>query len=155
LSRRSWAGALLAIGGATLLHRGPTRRCLVYAGLGLDTTHKPRGTAAALPAREGGKVAKSVHVHRPRTELYYFWRDLGNLPRFMEHLQSVTTRDEARSHWVAKAPAGMSVEWEAEVYNEQEPELIAWRSLEGSDIHHAGSVHFEPAPGGRGTIVRV
>jgi uncharacterized membrane protein len=62
---------------------------------------------------------------------------------------------EGRSHWVAKAPAGTTVEWDAEVYNEKENEMIAWRSLEGSQVDNAGSVHFTPAPGGRGTQVRV
>jgi uncharacterized membrane protein len=73
----------------------------------------------------------------------------------MKHLESVKVTGGDRSHWVAKGPAGTSVEWDAEVYNEKENELIAWRSLEGSQVDNAGSVHFESAAGGRGTIVRV
>jgi uncharacterized membrane protein len=73
----------------------------------------------------------------------------------MNHLESVTTTGEGRSHWVAKAPAGSTVEWDAEIYNEKENELIAWRSLEGADVDNAGSVRFEPAAGDRGTTVRV
>jgi uncharacterized membrane protein len=72
----------------------------------------------------------------------------------MNHLESVTTTGEGRSHWVAKAPAGTTVQWDAEIYNEKEGELIAWRSLEGADVDNAGSVRFEPAGAG-GTTVRV
>lgn len=73
----------------------------------------------------------------------------------MEGLQSVTRLDDKTSHWVAIGPGGKKVEWDAEIYNEKEGELIAWRSLSGSDITNAGSIHFEEAPGGRGTYVKV
>jgi uncharacterized membrane protein len=98
---------------------------------------------------------KSLTVGRPAAEVYAFWRDFENLPRFMRHLESVTVIDEKRSHWKAKAPAGKSVEWDAVITEERENELIAWRSVAGSDVHNAGSVRFMPAPGGRGTEVRV
>jgi uncharacterized membrane protein len=78
-----------------------------------------------------------------------------NLPRVMSHIESVQMIDERRSHWVAKAPVGSKVEWDAEIIDDRPNELIAWRSLEGSDVEHSGSVRFERAPGGRGTIVRV
>jgi len=96
-----------------------------------------------------------VTVNKSPGELYRFWRNFENLPRFMNHLESVKVIDGNRSHWVAKAPLGMTVEWDAVIHNEQENELIAWRSLEGADIPNAGSVRFERAPGGRGTIVKV
>jgi uncharacterized membrane protein len=102
---------------------------------------------------EGIKVEHTITVNRPREEVYHFWRQLENLPRFMDHLESVTVLDEDRSHWVAKAPAGTKVEWDASIQDEIENELIAWRSLPGSDIDNAGSVHFLPA--GEGTEVRV
>jgi uncharacterized membrane protein len=86
-------------------------------------------------------------------EVYHFWRQLENLPRFMDHLESVTVLDENRSHWVAKAPAGTKVEWDATIHNEIEDELLAWRSLPGADVDNAGSVHFTPR--GQSTVVRV
>jgi uncharacterized membrane protein len=73
----------------------------------------------------------------------------------MGHLESVRTIDDKRSHWVAKAPRGARIEWEAEIYNEKENELIAWRSLQKADVNNAGSVHFRALPDGRGTEVRV
>jgi uncharacterized membrane protein len=78
-----------------------------------------------------------------------------NLPRIMRHLDSVKGTGGNRSHWVAKAPLGLSVEWDAEVHNQRPNELIAWRSLEGSQVDTAGSVHFRRTPGGRGTEIQV
>jgi uncharacterized membrane protein len=100
-------------------------------------------------------VSRSITIDRSPEELYWFWRDFENLPRFMRHLVSVKATSEWRSHWVAKAPAGGTVEWDAEITSEQPGQLIAWRSLPGSEVDNAGSVSFEAAPGGRGTYVRV
>ena len=92
---------------------------------------------------------------RPADELYAFWRDFENLPRFMEHLESVTVLTPLRSRWTAHAPAGTRVSWEAEIHNEIPNQLIAWRSLPGADVPNAGSVHFTPLGAGAGTEVRV
>ena len=99
-------------------------------------------------------VRQSVTVNRPVEEVYAFWHNLENFPRFMAHVRSVSVSGR-RSHWVAKAPAGMSVEWDAEIVEDRENELIAWRSLEESDVQHSGKVRFARAPGARGTEVRV
>jgi uncharacterized membrane protein len=56
---------------------------------------------------------------------------------------------------MAKGPGGKSVEWDAQIINEKPNELIAWRSLPGSEIPHAGSVRFKEASGGRGTEIHV
>ena len=101
------------------------------------------------------RTKRSITVNRPVEEVYAFWRDFENLPRFMRHLESVTVTGDRRSHWVAKAPAGKTVEWDAETLEERENELISWRSLPGADVYNAGSVRFQRAPGGRGTEVRV
>lgn len=87
-------------------------------------------------------------VRRPVNEVYRYWRQFDRLPEFMTHLRSVEVKDNRRSHWVAKAPLGTSVEWDAEVINERDNELIAWRSLEGSTVDTAGSVHFRPVGDG-------
>ncbi len=100
-------------------------------------------------------VAQSVTINRSPEELYRFWRDFQNLPRFMKHLESVRATGDRSSHWAAKAPAGRTVEWDAEITDDRPNELIAWRSLEGSDVDSVGTVRLERAPGGRGTIVRV
>jgi uncharacterized membrane protein len=100
-------------------------------------------------------VQQSLIINAAPEELYQFWRNFENLPRFMQHLESVQELSDGRSHWVVKAPAGTTVEWDAEILNERPNELIAWQSLEGADVYNAGSVSFERAPGNRGTIVRV
>ena len=101
------------------------------------------------------QVRKSLIINRAPEELYQFWHDFENLPRFMQQLESVTVTGEGRSHWVAKAPAGTNVEWDAEIVEDRPNQSISWRSLEGSEVENSGTVSFEPAPGNRGTIVRV
>lgn len=101
------------------------------------------------------RVKRSTVINRPAEEIYRYWRELENLPRFMYHLQSVQKTGERRSHWVSRAPGGQTVEWDSEIVEDRPNELIAWRSLEGADVYNAGSVRFERRPGGRGTIVRV
>lgn len=153
LRRKRLRRLLLPLGGS-LLTRAVSGRCAVNRALGRNSARRDRVSPVASVARgEGIKVEHSVVVNRPREEVYRFWRRLENLPRFMDHLESVTMLDENRSHWVAKAPGGTRVEWDATIHNEIEDELIAWRSLPGSDIDNAGSVHFTPADGG--TEVRV
>jgi uncharacterized membrane protein len=106
---------------------------------------------------EGGaiRVRKSITVNKSPEELYRFWRDLRNLPRFMRHIESVQTTGDRRSHWVARLPVGTRVEWDAEIAEDRPNEMIAWRSLPGAGLENFGSVRFERAPGGRGTVVRV
>jgi uncharacterized membrane protein len=154
LRRKRLRPFLLPIAGS-LLSRAVTGRCAVNRALGRNSAHPDQvSPVASVPRGEGIKVEQSVVVSRPAPELYHFWRNFENLPRFMDHLESVTVLDENRSHWVAKAPAGMRVEWDAVIHNEIENELIAWRSLPGADVNNAGSVHFTPAADGQ-TEVRV
>jgi uncharacterized membrane protein len=101
------------------------------------------------------QTTKTITINRSPDEVYNFWRNLENLSSFMYHLESVQSMGGNRSHWVARGPAGVRVEWDAEITEDRPGELIAWRSLEGSDVDNSGRVEFEPAPGGRGTILRV
>lgn len=153
LSRGSLPGlALVALGGG-LLYRGATGHCSVYQALGVKTT-PPHGRAASVAAGRGVRVEKVMTVNRPADELYRRWRDFESLPRFMRHLVSVKV-DGNRSHWVARGPAGSTVEWDAEIVNEEPGRLIAWRSLAGSTVATAGSVRFVAAPARRGAEVHV
>ncbi|HEX3560586.1 MAG TPA: SRPBCC family protein [Pyrinomonadaceae bacterium] len=158
LTRGSLGGIALALVGGALVQRGVTGHCNLYDAIGYNSAEGDslrNSENVSVPAGRGIKVEKSVTINRPPGELYSFWRNFENLPRFMNHLESVRVTSEGRSHWVAKAPAGRSVEWDAEIYNEKEGEMIAWRTLENADVDSAGSVHFEQAAGGRGTLVRV
>lgn len=112
---------------------------------------------ASHEARDEGMVEqrRAITVARPVAEVYAFWRNFEQLPQFMRHLERVTMLDERRSHWVARAPAGASIEWEAETIEDVPNERISWRSLPGSQVHNAGTVEFREAPRGMGTEVRV
>jgi uncharacterized membrane protein len=101
------------------------------------------------------RVEQVTTINRPIDEVYTFWRNFENFPRFMRHLESVQQLSGPLSRWRAKGPAGMTVEWEAEMVEAREHEWIAWRSLEGADVQNSGSVRFQRAPGARGTEVRV
>ena len=104
---------------------------------------------------QGIHASASCIVNRSPEEVYRFWRDYQNLPRFMRHLESVHDLGNARSHWVAKGPAGTTVEWDATIIADVPGEVITWRSLDDADVDNAGAVRFEAAPGNRGTIVKV
>lgn len=148
LLRRSLPGLLLATAGGALVYRGLTGYCPLNARLGRNTADLRDLTV---------RVEKSVTIARPVAEIFAFWRNLENLPRFMNHVQSVTV-DKAhpeRSHWVVKAPMGQSVEWDAELCGERENEHLAWRAVQNAEVPNEGIVRFRPAPGGRGTEVSV
>jgi uncharacterized membrane protein len=120
-----------------------------------QVSRHPRAVLHGTAAQGSIRVDKSVTVNRSAEDCYLFWQDLENLPRFMQHLESVRKTGEKTSHWVAKAPGGGTVEWDAEIVADRPDEMISWHSLPGSDVAHAGSVRFEAAPAGRGTVVRV
>ena len=121
-----------------------------------DFADRPRAVHIK-PEKARGAVhfRKSLIVNRPPEELYRIWRNFEELPRFMRNVIVVHANGDRRSHWVVQGPAGSRVEWDAEIFQDHPNELIAWRSLESADVDHAGSVRFERATGGRGTIVRV
>ena len=158
LKRRPPAALAFAAGGAALIARGATGHSPVYQRLGVDTADpnavRPNVLAAVLPSRKL-EAERAYTIMRPRSELYAFWRNFENLPRFMEHLESVTVTGDGRSHWVTRAPVGKPIEWNAEITEEVEDRIIAWRSLSGSVVENSGQVQFSDAPGGRGTMVRV
>ena len=154
LKRRSIPGLVLSGLGGFLVWRGTTGRCILYEALGISTA-EPQGDQVSVPYGHGIRVEKSVTINSTPERLYRFWRNFENLPRFMDHLESVKVIDDKHSHWVAKGPARIKAEWEAEIINEVPNELIGWRSVDGSRVDNAGSVHFKPAAGGRGTEVKV
>lgn len=148
LRRASLGGLAVAAAGAALAWRGISGWCGLYGALGID-----RAEAGPTVGNLGVKIDRSVVVAAPPERLYAFWRKLENLPRIMSHLDEVETLSATRSRWRAKAPAGVPIEWEAEIINDHAPDLIAWRSTPGSLVSHAGSVRFVPE--GAGTRIDV
>jgi uncharacterized membrane protein len=150
---RPMAGAALAAAGGSLIYRGARGYCPMYAAAGINTAQDD--TKATLAGSGGINVEEAVIINRPADELYRFWRRFEDLPKFMQHLESVEWIGGRRTHWVAKAPAGRTVEWDAEIINEIPGELIAWRTLDGADVTSAGSVRFRRVAGGTEVRVRL
>jgi uncharacterized membrane protein len=149
--------ALLAIGLGKSESRPRTTMAIgSVAGIGIaDTVDAVRLTrAVAQDESDPRRVRESITVRATTDEVYRFWHDFQNFPRFMAHLESVQVMN-GRSHWKATAPAGRTVEWDAEIVEDRPNELISWRSLPDAVVSNAGSVRFAPAPGDRGTEVTV
>jgi uncharacterized membrane protein len=154
IRQRSLGGLLLSALGGVLIDRGVRGHCAIYESLNLDTArYEPARPEDYF--RRGIHVRETVTIHKSPQELYRFWRDFTNLPRIMRHLESVRVLDEKRSHWKAMGPAGYTVEWDAEVINDEPDQTIAWRSLANAMVASAGSVRFVPTPGDQGTRVQV
>ena len=142
LSHGRAKGLVLTALGAGLIWRGYTGHCGCYAALGINNAE--RQPATSVPARQGIKLEKTIVIEQPAANLYRFWRRLENLPQVMRHLKSVRSIDSQHSRWVAEGALGKDLEWDAEIINEREDELLAWASIPGGDLETAGSVHFRP-----------
>jgi uncharacterized membrane protein len=159
ISRRSIPGLLMAGIGGSLIYRAATGHCHLYEAMGIDTAGPQNaGDSSAAPEAYFNRSIQVTHtftVNRTPWDLYAYWRKLENLPSILRYLESVTTIDDTRSHWVAKGPLGMNWEWDAEIINDESNRLIAWRSVGNADVDNAGSVTFIPGTEGRGTEVKV
>ena len=165
LDRRDMPGSFLAVVGAELIRRGATGHCLVYDALNVSTAsdatahgpHRdlPAGRGATVRASRAVKIEHVITVKLTPAEAFAFWRDPANLPRIIEFVEGVEMIDERTAHWRVRGPAGTTIDWDAEIINELPNELFAWKSIGDADIPNAGSLHFRPAPDGRGTEVRI
>ena len=150
-SRRSVPGVCLAAAAIPLLYRGLTGQWPEFLAAYVPS----EDTRSALSGDQGLHVREAIRLECPIEDVYRFWRHLENLPQFMAHLDRVTDLGGGRSHWVAAGPAGVRVEWQAEIINEVENQTLGWRSLPGSDVVTAGSVNFDRVRGDRSTQVTV
>ena len=108
---------------------------------------------ASLSEGQGSAItARAVTINRPVEEVFAFFRDFSNLPSFMENIVSIEVNDDRRSHWVVKAPAGSTVEWDARITAEEPNRSLEWTSEPGADVPNSGKVEFRDA-GLRGTVV--
>jgi uncharacterized membrane protein len=145
-SRRNFPGVALAAVAATPF---------AYRTLVGKWPFENGSTRTALSGDRGIHVREAVRLEKPISEVYAFWRQLENLPRVLSHLEQVTELGNGRSHWIARGPVDVSVEWDAEIINEVENKVIGWRSLPDSDVVTAGSVNFKPVRDGRATEIAV
>lgn len=146
LRRGGWLGYGVALAGLGVIQQSFTGKPDIADWVGLGDRLRPE--------RHATTVSHTVTINTSPEELYRFWRDFSNLSQFMNHIERIDIMDERHSHWVAKAPAGLRVSWDAEVTDDQENRRIAWRAVEGADVPNWGHVGFRPAPAGRGTEVR-
>jgi uncharacterized membrane protein len=149
--RSNKALGLLGLG---LVARGASGWCPVTAVVDPDAQYDTEQTKRHLGGSHGVIVDDAITIYRPVSEVYSFWRNLENLPRFMEHLEEVRSTDRLHSHWVARGPLGVFIEWDAEIINDIPPTLLSWKSIGYSDVISAGSVRFKPA-GEHATQVQV
>jgi uncharacterized membrane protein len=143
LRQGSLRGALTALAGGGLIYQGATKQSTIQQA------------QEAIGINQPIKVEKTVTINKPADELYRYWHNFENLPTFMKHLKSVNVYNEKRSHWIANAPLGNSVEWDADILEDRENEFISWASVEDADVDNSGFVRFKKAPGDRGTEVKV
>lgn len=134
---------------------GTVGRIAAAAGAALALYAGYRRFRSRSESPHGIRVNEVVTINRSQAELYRFWRNFENLPRFMKHLEAVHVLSDTVSRWKAKAPGGLTVEWDAEITYEKQPDVITWRSMANADIPNSGTVRFTPAPGQRGTEVHV
>jgi len=168
--QQNWAPAIRVIGGATgggMIGIGLRAGGLgggIVGGLGLAllaraVTNLPTKRLFGIGAgRRAIDLQKHIHIQAPPNEVFAFFRDVENFPKFMTHLKSVECRsDDGRSsHWVAAGPAGLSVSWDADLTRVEANKLIAWRSAPHSTIRNAGVVTFEAdAAGGTHLHIRM
>jgi uncharacterized membrane protein len=135
----------LGLVGLGLIARGASGWCPVTASLERRDYGDNEDTKRHLGGPRGVIVEDAITIYRPVSEVYSFWRNLDNLPQFMDHLEKVTVTDRFHSHWVARGPLGVHVEWDAEIINDIPPTLLSWKSVGQSDVVSAGSVRFKPA----------
>jgi uncharacterized membrane protein len=146
LAARREGRATATILGGGLIARGVSGYCPISAAIGRDTNTSD--TRQALGGARGVHVREAITIAKPLQEVYAFWRDFTNLPRFMSHLERVEVIDTSHSRWTARGPAGMTVSWDAKIINEIPFDTIGWRSVEDADVVSAGSVRFTAQPGG-------
>jgi uncharacterized membrane protein len=142
--RRGIAGTLAGLFGVELICHGIAGRSALLRWAGVDTLH-PRTITAE----------RTVTVGRSCDEIYQFWKDPANMPRIMEEIESVNPLNEVRWHWKAKPMAGIQWEWDSEIMQDIPGRLLSWRSTEKSPLAQAGTIIFTPAPGNRGTEVKL
>lgn len=165
VSHRNWTGTASTMIGGGLLYRAISGYCPVFGAMAVDMSDDNQAGRPSDTNRLGRrkvhtdratKIQKAIEINRPANEIYRFWRSLDNLPLIMNHLDSVRVIDDRRSHWVMKTVPGVpKVEWDAEIINDVENQRIGWRSLNGADVDHTGSVEFKPTGDGQRTWLTV
>jgi uncharacterized membrane protein len=152
-------GSLLRLlAGGGLLYRGLKGHSYLYERFDINTAGGPTygyGRHETGASAESPDVTRAITIGKSANELYSFWRKPANLTRILGHFAEVSEAGEDRQHWKVQNRAGQSLEWDARIVNDRPGNSISWESLPGAELPNQGSVHFHPAPGGRGTEVKL
>ncbi|MCE9556799.1 MAG: hypothetical protein K8T91_25915 [Planctomycetes bacterium] len=95
----------------------------------------------------------AIHILRPTDEVFRFCQDAEKLSTVVRHLQLIAPMEEGRTRWMVEGLQGTQIHWDAEMVCQQDSELLAFRSLPGSDIEISGAADFEAGPDGHGTVL--
>ena len=154
LSRhRSLFGRLfLGLVGGSLLYRGGTGHCHVYAAFGMNTTkpaqRKPGAAASAAMQAQG-----SLCIQESPDALYRFWREPQNLSRIMGDFVDISAASTEQLRWTVRSPLGRGLSWETRIVEAEPARILRWESLQGAELPNEGSVWFRPAPHDHSTEV--
>lgn len=134
LARRGFTGTLLSLMGLGLATRGITNQSLTRVlGIGSD--------------RNAVELHKTLNIHAPVEEVYRFWENAENFPRFMEHVKEIMVSGD-NYHWTVAGPAGTPVEFDTFITRKEPNRVIAWKSRPNETVKSAGIVQFQPNPDG-------
>ncbi len=137
LARGGILGKVALLAGANYVAKG-----LVQKDVLGDAVSKMRSGSGS-----GIEFRKAVRINAPVEEVFAFWQNYDNFPRFMSHLKEVRDMGDGRSHWVANGPADVPVEWDAQITEMRPNQVIAWETLPGSEVYNAGRVRFQSENG--------
>ena len=144
------AGGALAFYGVT--RRGILGSAVGTVGMGMlarSVTNMPMRRIIGMGAgRRAVDLRKTINVNAPIEEVYRFWSNFENFPRFMANVREVRDLGNGRSHWSVAGPAGMPVEWNAVITRMEPNRVLAWKSEPGEMVQHAGIIHFDSNPDG-------
>jgi uncharacterized membrane protein len=130
LSRGGMMGGLYGLFGAGLLARATTNmemKRLIGVGSG----------------RRAIDIQKTINIHAPVEEVFAFWNNYQNFPKFMSHIREVRDLGNGKFHWTAAGPAGVPVSWEGEIIRHIPNREIEWKSCPGSAVENAGIARFD------------
>ncbi len=133
--------------------RGLRRTAAATAGIAAITAVDLYAALTRSRKESAMELTGTTTIRTSPQELYEFWRQLDHLPSFMAHVDEVTTTGERTSHWKVSAPFGRTVEWDAEITDEDPGRSIAWKSVGSADVENEGVVRFNPAPRDQGTEI--
>jgi uncharacterized membrane protein len=118
-------------------------------------THPTQPQDPSKYPNRGVKITQAITIDRPVEPLYAFWKNPTQVTAVMQYIESIAVTSDRTAHWVLRLPGNLKVECDVEFYTDIPNEVLSWRTLEGSQLQHAGAVRFRPAPGGRGTEVEL